>query len=273
MTSESSKGKGMKRIWATPGLDELQVHEWDHLLAHLAKHRFVGIEPLIAGPYQLAVATIRELLQKHGLAITGLRTGAITMVHGVTLGHPDPSVRDEAIARLNEVTRYGSEFGQPRLLLGLMQGPLKSGQTVELVAERIIESLRVCADEAGNYGMEIDLEPVNRYELGYHNRVYEIIELIHRIDRPNVRILLDTFHSNIEEASISAAVVQAAPLMGHLHLADSNRLAPGQGHFPFAEFFALLKVLGYEGDVTIEARVPDPYEAISTSARCLDCWL
>jgi sugar phosphate isomerase/epimerase len=263
----------MRRIWATPGLDDLPAAEWKRLLGQMAKHRFVGIEPLIAGPYQLPVATIREYLQASGLALTGLRTGAIAAVHGVTLGHPDPTVRSEAVARLNEVIRYGTQFGQPRLLVGLLQGPLEPGQTVEQTAERVIQSLRLCADEAADYGMEIDLEPVNRYELGYHNRVHEIIEVIQGIHRPNVRILLDTFHMNIEEASISAAVVQAAPFLGHLHIADSNRLAPGRGHFPFSEFFALLEAVGYKGDVTIEARVPDQYEAISISAQNLDCWL
>jgi sugar phosphate isomerase/epimerase len=263
----------MRRIWATPGLDDLPLVEWKKLLAHLAKHRFVGIEPLIAGPYKLPVETIQELLQESGLVLTGLRTGAITAVHGVTLGHPDPTARSEAVARLNEVIRYGAQFGRPRLLVGLMQGPLEPGQAVEQTVERIIKSLRLCADEAADYAMEIDLEPVNRYELGYHSRVQEIIEVIGRIDRPNVRILLDTFHMNIEEASISAAVVQAAPLLGHLHLADSNRLAPGRGHFNFSEFFALLKAVGYEGDVAVEAFVPDQYEAVSISARSLDCLL
>jgi sugar phosphate isomerase/epimerase len=121
--------------------------------------------------------------------------------------------------------------------------------------------------------MEIDLEPVNRYELGYHNRVQEIIPVIQQIDRPNIRVLLDTFHMNIEEASISAAVVQAAPYLGHLHIADSNRLAPGRGHFNFSEFFALLDAVGYEGDVTVETPMPDQYEAVSISARSLDGWL
>jgi sugar phosphate isomerase/epimerase len=154
-----------------------------------------------------------------------------------------------------------------------MQGPLEPGQAVESTVERIIESLGLCADEAATCGMEIDLEPVNRYELGYHNRVHEIVEVIKRIDRPNVRILLDTFHMNIEEASISAAVVQAAPSLGHLHIADSNRLAPGRGHFNFSEFFALLEAVGYEGDMAVEAFVSDHYEAVSISARNLDCWL
>jgi len=263
----------MRRIWATPGLDDLAVAEWKRLLAHLAKHRFVGIEPLIAGPYKIPIATIQELLQESGLVLTGLRTGAIAAVYGVSLGHPDPTVRSEAVARLNEVTRYGAQFGQPHLLVGLLQGPLEPGQAVEQTSERVIDSLRLCADEAADYGVEIDLEPVNRYELGYHNRVHEIIKVIQDIDRPNVRILLDTFHMNIEEASISAAVVQAAPFLGHMHLADSNRLAPGRGHFNFSEFFALLKAVGYEGDVTVETPMPDQYEAISISARSLDCLL
>ncbi|MFH1927843.1 MAG: sugar phosphate isomerase/epimerase family protein [Chloroflexota bacterium] len=262
----------MRRIWATPGLDDLPAEEWKVLLAHLADLGFMGIEPLIAGPYALPIGTIQELLQKSGLAITGLRTGAITVAHGVTLGHPDSAVRAEAVARLSEVIRYGAQFGQPRILVGLMQGRLEQGQTVGQAKEHITDSLRLCADEAAQYGMEIDLEPVNRYELGYHSNVYEIMDVVRRTDKPNVRILIDTFHMNIEESSIGAALVSAASLIGHVHIADSNRLAPGMGHFDFSEFFAVLESVGYNGDVTVEALYePDQYEAARISARYLDC--
>jgi sugar phosphate isomerase/epimerase len=261
----------MRRIWATPGLDDLPVAEWKRLLTHLSKQGFVGIEPLIAGPYALPLETIHTFLQDSGLAITGLRTGAITEVYGVTLGHPDPAVRNEAVARLNDVIRYGSHFGQPRILVGLMQGPLEPGQTVAQAEEYIIDGIRLCADEAARYGMEIDVEPVNRYELGYHSRVKEVIAVIRRVNRPNVRILLDTFHMNIEESSIGAALVCASSLFGHVHLGDTNRLPPGMGHFDFREFFAILRSLNYRGNVTVEAIVQDHYEAARVSARYLDC--
>ena len=263
----------MKRIWATPGLDDLPVPEWKRLLAHLADQGFAGIEPMISGPYVLPLQMIQGLLRESGLAITGLRTGAITAAHGVTLGHPDPAVRTEAVGRLKEVIQYGTRFGRPRLLVGLMQGRLEPGQTVEQAAENIVEGLRVCADEAAEYEMEIDLEPVNRYELGYHSRVDEIVEVIHRIDRPNVGILVDTFHMHVEESSIGAALVRAQPVLGHVHVADSNHRAPGMGHFDFAGFFAILRSLGYKGDVTVEALVQDQYEAARLSARYLDCIL
>jgi hypothetical protein len=130
----------MRRIWATLGLDDLSVAEWKRLLAHVAKHRFVGIEPLIAGPYELPVAAIRELLHESALVLTGLRTGAIAAVHGVALGHADPSVRSEAVARLNEVIRYGAQFGQPqsrpRLLVGLLQGPVPARACVSVPMKR-----------------------------------------------------------------------------------------------------------------------------------------
>ena len=107
----------MRRIWATPGLDDLPVAEWKALLGHLSKQGFVGIEPLIAGPYALSVRTIRELLQESSLAITGLRTGSITATHRVTLGHPDAAVRQEAVERLKEVIRYGAQFDQPHIVV------------------------------------------------------------------------------------------------------------------------------------------------------------
>jgi len=188
------------------------------------------------------------------------------------LGDPDSAMRAEAVARLSEVIRYGAQFGQPRILIGLMQGRLEQGQTLRQAEAHITESLCLCADEAARFGMEIDLEPVNRYELGYHSKVQEIADVVRRIDKPNVKILIDTFHMNIEESSIGAALVSAASLIGHVHIADSNRLAPGMGHFDFSEFFAVLESVGYKGDVTVEVLYePDQYEAARKSARYLDC--
>ena len=260
----------MRWIWATPVLDDLPVSEWRPLLHHLAGLGFAGIEPLIGGPYALPVAAIQELLEESGLKITGLRTGGITIARGVTFGHPDEKVRAEAVDRLKEVIQYGSQFGRPRMLFGLMQGALEPGQTVEEAQEHIIANLRLCADEAVRYGIEIDLEPINRFELGYHRQVHEVVEVVKRIDKPNVKILIDTFHMNIEERSIGAAVIAAGDLIGHVHIADSNRLAPGQGHFDFRQFFALLQAVGYEGDAAVEAlHVPDQYEAARLSAQYL----
>lgn len=261
----------MGKIWATPTLDELPVKEWEILLKHLSSMKYAGIEPLIYEPYKMPSDEIISLLDKNGLKFTGFRTGGISIKHGTTFSHPDPSIRDEAVKRFIEVIHYGTKFGNPRLLVGIMQGRLLPGQNLSEAELHILECLKRCAIEAARYGMEIYLEPINRFELGYHKTVSEVIEVIEKINEPNVKLLFDTFHLNIEESSLYAALIRAKPLLGHIHIADSNRLIPGSGHIDFKEFFSLLRTLDYQGDTTIEVTSSgDLLKEITLTAAFLD---
>jgi len=102
--------------------------------------------------------------------------------------------------------------------------------------------------------------------------VAEGLTLVEQIGAPNLRLLIDTFHMNIEERSITAALVQGGSRIGHVHVADSNRRAPGLGHFDLAEFFGALRALGYVGDVTVECEYwPNQIAAARTAAGFLKC--
>jgi len=261
----------MRRMWATPALDDCSIEEWRTFFKHLAELKYFGIEPLISEPYKMPHKQIISLVGESGLKLTGLRTGAITAKHGVVFNHPDKSVRDEAVQRVIEITRYGSRFGSPRLLVGLLQGPLLPGEKLSEAVLFIVECLHRCAIEAAHYGMEIDVEPINRFELDYNHTVSDVITLIQQVGQPNVRLLIDTYHMSIEESSISEALIQAQPLLGHVHLADSKRMAPGLGHFDFREFFTILKDYSYKGDVTIEiSNSLDPVKDAAMSAAYLN---
>jgi len=85
---------------------------------------------------------------------------------------------------------------------------------------------------------------------------------VRRVGSPNIKVLLDVFHMNIEELSIAAAIRTTGDKLGHLHIADSNRLAPGMGHVDFAEIAAALSDIGYQGWVSGEhLSLPDSFAA------------
>jgi sugar phosphate isomerase/epimerase len=106
------------------------------------------------------------------------------------------------------------------------------------------------------------LEPINRYEMNYLNTVSEAMAILERVDLPNVTLLLDSFHMNIEESSIPLAITQARGHIGHVHFVDSNRWPPGFGHTNMPEIYMMLKSLGYEGYLGIETLPrPTPLEA------------
>jgi sugar phosphate isomerase/epimerase len=101
---------------------------------------------------------------------------------------------------------------------------------------------------------------MNRYETNLINTVEQALDFLR--DFRTSKLLVDTFHANIEEVSIGRALLEAGEKLHHLHLADSNRLAPGRGHLNFQEIFSALRTLKFGGFVSAEiVPWPDPQTA------------
>jgi sugar phosphate isomerase/epimerase len=98
----------------------------------------------------------------------------------------------------------------------------------------------------------------------------EAAEMIDRLGRPNIKIMPDIFHMNIEDRSIEGSLAAFAGRIAYVHVADSNRLAPGMGHLNFPNIIAVLESLTYEGYLTAEILPhPTPDEAAAFAARSL----
>ena len=100
----------------------------------------------------------------------------------------------------------------------------KEGDTARSVAR-----MRRLADMAANHGITLCMEALNRFEGYLINQGYECVEYVKAVDRPNVKVMLDTFHMNIEEDSIPDAIRQSGSLLGHVHLGEPNRRCPRPG--------------------------------------------
>ena len=272
MTASSGRGPWLLG-WACPSPDDMTGEELTTLFDAVASAGYAGIEPMIAGPYQIDARVLGRALRERALRMIGVRTGGLAAQHGLALAHADPEIRRRAVTALCDVIRYASRFGQPRILVGLMQGKLTEGMTLADAQAWIVEGLAQAATVASPLGIEIDLEPINRYLVGYHATVASVLPIIARIGAPNLRLLLDSYHMHLEEATIAGAVVQAGHAIGHVHVADSNRRAPGQGHFSFPELFGVLSAVGYAGDITVECDyLPDQITALRAAARYLAPW-
>ena len=108
--------------------------------------------------------------------------------------------------------------------------------------------------------MQVLIEPINRYETNFVNTGLQGLELMDEVGEPNLRLLLDTFHMNIEQVNLTTALREAGDKLGYIHFADSNRLAPGQGHIDFVEVVHTLISIGYSGFLTVEI-LPLPDDA------------
>lgn len=118
-----------------------------------------------------------------------------------------------------------------------------------------IASLQLLARVAEDCGISYNLEITNRFENFLLNTAQEAVEFVEQVGSPNVNILLDTFHMNIEEDSIYDAIVLAGERLGHFHAGENNRRNPGRGMVRWDQVGAGLKKIGYDKIVTLEPLV------------------
>jgi D-psicose/D-tagatose/L-ribulose 3-epimerase len=205
-----------------------------------------------------------DLLTMPDAEIDGLR--AVSKDLGLTIssniGPPkdrdvassDPAVRDAGIRFLTGIMRAMDRLDS-RVLVGVTY-TYWPGQFDDLdkpaIWARGVESVKKLGKVAQDLGIDLCLEVVNRFETLVLNTCEEGLKFCEEVDNPNVKLLLDTFHMNIEEDDMPAAIRLAGDYLGHLHVGESNRKLPGQGHLPWEEMGRALRDIGFEGGVVME---------------------
>ena len=221
-----------------------------------------GVELMVLDPDRLDAATLRQEVQSRRLEVCAIGTGAQFLVDKLTLSAGDRETEARAFERFERLADFASACGSPLVTIGSFRGKLVWGG--DGARARLTHTLRRCAEAAAERRIRVALEPLNRYESDFVNNAAEGMDLSREIDHPAFGLLLDTFHVNIEEPSIAGAFRTAAPRLWHVHLGDSNRLPPGEGHFDFALTVQTLRELGYTGYLSAELLArPDP----DTAAR------
>lgn len=115
-----------------------------------------------------------------------------------------------------------------------------------------VDGMRLLAEEAAKYGVELNLECLNRFENHIINTADEGLAFVQEVGMDNVWVMLDTFHMNIEETSISDAIRTTGSRLGHFHTGECNRMVPGKGRMPWREIGEALRDIGYDKDVVME---------------------
>lgn len=169
-------------------------------------------------------------------------------------------------AEIGAVTEIEYEYGpqDPLPLFDPFQ-QLDDQQTADFVAfyHQLLDVV------AGSDGRVL-LEPLNRYESRFLNRVDDNLAIIDAVAHPNAGLLPDVFHSSIEEADLPAALRRAGDRIAHVHLGDSNRLLPGHGHLDWPGIFAALREVGYDRYVNLECSTEgDPAVSLPATAQRL----
>lgn len=116
-----------------------------------------------------------------------------------------------------------------------------------------VESMRQVAEHAGNVGVRLAVEYLNRFEIYLLNSAADTARFCKEVNHPSCRMMYDTFHANIEEKNVGEAIRTAAPQMIHVHISENDRSTPGAGGIPWAATFDALKQAGYQGWLVVEA--------------------
>ncbi|MBP2541140.1 MULTISPECIES: D-psicose 3-epimerase [Agrobacterium tumefaciens complex] len=132
--------------------------------------------------------------------------------------------------------------------------PIDYSQPVDKAGDyaRGVEGINGIADFANDLGINLCIEVLNRFENHVLNTAAEGVAFVKDVGKNNVKVMLDTFHMNIEEDSFGEAIRTAGPLLGHFHTGESNRRVPGKGRMPWHEIGLALRDINYTGAVIME---------------------
>jgi len=212
---------------------------------------FDGIEVSLRSVTELDAGWLEDELTRTGLQLSAIASGRMFLEDGLSLTAPDETVRRHALERLFDLTAFAAHFSA-LIIVGLARGARSEAGDGSREMRLLAEGVRECADHAAALGTGVVVEAINRYETRFLNTAQQTLELLDAVGRPNVALLLDVFHMNIEEVTMADAVRAAGSQLGYLHVVDSNRRAPGLGHVEYGSIFSALEAVDYRGWVSAE---------------------
>lgn len=238
------------------------------LFSQYKKWGFDTVEIPIEDPSHIDPVKLKAAAAKAGLAI-----GSVCACMG-----PGRDLRGSAtdqrtgIAYVKAIIDQAAVMGCPKVI-GPVYSVVGKADAVEPKQQKkefdlVVKNLKGLARYAAKKGIEIDVEPLNRFETDFLNTCDQGLKLIRAVKEPNVKLHLDTFHMNIEEKNQATAIKKAGKLLGHFHACGSDRGTPGNDHIDWVPIVKALKSVGYKGDVVIESFTTD----VKVIARAAAIW-
>ncbi len=239
--------------------------EWEQNISKIKRLGYDGVELAVRDPGLLDLPALRSLLGQTCLPVPAIGTGQAFGEDGLSFTHPKPEIRRLAIERVKSHVSLARALGS-LVIIGLVRGKRGPGVTQDQAEQWLIEALQECAAEEKT--VRLAVEPINRYETDLINTVTSGLDLVEKAQMENVGLLLDTFHMNIEEASITGSIAAARDRLFHFHVADSNRWYPGAGHTDFRSILDALSDADYRGFLSAEILpFPDPDTAATKTVE------
>ncbi len=234
------------------------THDWDaDFVPYVHKVAGLGFDILEVNGGTIALmskAARRELkraAQDRGIELSYCI--GLTAKHDVSSANA--AIRRGGVAFLKEMAGAIGEMGGGKLsgiLYGSWPSTLEPGEDKAASLARSVDSMKEAIVAAEDNNVVFNVEVVNRFEQFMLNTCDEALEYLGRVGSPNLKMLLDTYHMNIEEDDICAAIQKAGPALGHLHIGENNRKPPGYGHIPWDGIGRTLRDMRYGGAIVME---------------------
>jgi D-psicose/D-tagatose/L-ribulose 3-epimerase len=221
------------------------------LLPTIKEAGFDGVEIPLLRPKDLQAASIRKAVEANGL-----ETNCCTaLVDGHSLISDSPDIRRRTRQHLQDVAKTAAEAGA-KIVCGPLYSPVGYLPGRRRTADEwkwAVEGFQSVGETLAAYQVTFAIEPLNRFETYFLNTATDAAQLAKEIGHPNIGILFDTFHANIEEKNIAAGYTTVGPYLKHVHTCENDRGIPGSGHVEWKEVFQALRSLDYDGWLTIES--------------------
>lgn len=240
-------------LWVSP----LTTAAAEDLIPRIARLGFDAVELPLEDLALVDAGRVRRLLSDHGLQASVC--GAFGP--GRDLTHRDPRVRRATLDYLRGCLDFAAAVGAPAV-----GGPLYAevGKRRPLPEpdrraewQLAVAGVRAACEAAGERGLRIAIEPLNRFETDLVHTAADAVRMVHDVAHPAAGVMLDSFHMTIEEDDLEEAVRVAGPHLLHVQVSENQRGVPGSGLTDWGAFARGLRAVDYRGLVTIESFTPE----------------
>jgi D-psicose/D-tagatose/L-ribulose 3-epimerase len=230
------------------------------LFPKIKSYGYDAVEIPVEDPSLIDLDLVKKALADEGLK--AIICGAFGPSRDLT--HDDPAFHQTCFTYLDSCLEIASELGA-----GFVAGPMYSAVgKARLVApeqrkvewDRAVSNLRKVCRRAGEFGLDLAIETLNRFETDLINTSEDLMRLIGDINEPQAKAVLDGFHLNIEEPDLESAIRRVGDKLIHVQVSENYRGTPGTGQTNWAAWKRGLEAIDYRGTISIESFTPQVKE-------------
>lgn len=242
-------------LWASPFNSEALS-----LFEKIKSFGYDAVEIPVEDPQLIDIPLVKKALADH--ALKPIICGAFGPTRDLT--HEDPKYHQTCFDYLDACFHIAAELGA-----GFVAGPMYSAvgkarllspEQRQVEWELAVSNLQKVCKRSGEFGLEVAIETLNRFETDLINTAAELRQLINDINEPHAKALLDSFHVSLEEPSIEEAIRLVGDKLIHVQVSENYRGTPGTGQTNWAAWKRGLEAANYQGAISIESFTPNVKE-------------